>query len=33
LRTLGRVGVSILFTSTALLIVQLLFAPVRRKRS
>lgn len=33
LRTLGRVGVSIVFTSIALLIVQLLFAPVRRKRS
>ncbi len=33
LRTLARVGVSILFTSTALLIVQLLFFPVRRSRS
>ncbi|WP_460584277.1 hypothetical protein [Hymenobacter arcticus] len=33
LRTLGRVGVSILFTSVALLIVQLLFYPVRRGRS
>ena len=33
LLTLGRVGVSILFTSTALLIVQLLFFPVRRSRS
>jgi hypothetical protein len=33
LRTLGRVGVSILFTSVALLIVQLLFFPVRRNRS
>ncbi|MEJ7660920.1 MAG: hypothetical protein WKG07_15535 [Hymenobacter sp.] len=33
LRTLARVGVSILFTSTALLIVQLLFFPVRRGRS
>jgi len=33
LRTLGRVGVSILFTSVALLIVQLLFFPVRRGRS
>ena len=31
--TLGRVGMSILFTSTALLIVQLLFFPVRRNRS
>jgi hypothetical protein len=31
--TLARVGVSILFTSTALLIVQLLFSPVRRNRS
>ena len=33
LLTLGRVGVSILFTSVALLIVQLLFYPVRRIRS
>ena len=33
LRTLGRVGVSIAFTSVALLIVQLLFFPVRRQRS
>ena len=33
LLTLGRVGVSILFTSVALLIVQLLFYPVRRVRS
>ncbi len=33
LRTLGRVGVSVLFTSVALLIVQLLFFPVRRGRS
>ena len=33
LLTLGRVGVSILFTSVALLIVQLLFFPVRRQRS
>jgi hypothetical protein len=31
--TLGRVGMSILFTSTALLIIQLLFYPVRRNRS
>ena len=31
--TLGRVGMSILFTSTALLIIQLLFFPVRRNRS
>jgi hypothetical protein len=31
--TLGRVGMSILFTSTALLIIQLLFSPVRRNRS
>ncbi|WP_254244842.1 hypothetical protein [Hymenobacter sp. BRD67] len=33
LLALGRVGVSILFTSVALLIVQLLFFPVRRGRS
>ncbi len=33
LLTLGRVGASILFTSVALLIVQLLFFPVRRGRS
>jgi len=33
LLTLSRVGVSILFTSLALLIVQLLFFPVRRSRS
>ena len=31
--TLGRVGVSILYTSVVMLIVQLLFFPVRRTRS